>query len=201
MNKSNIYEKWIIGDSNEKRNILYDTIACTAANMITEDSTVYINTGNTGNMMVKYLPEFHFTLVTNSIIIAKSVFENYKNIDVIVLGGKLRIRGVCDKFDDSNFISDQISNFKFDFSFLAGEGVTIKDGLTNSSYNTSFLQQCIANNTKVNIALLPYFKINTIGSFKVIDIEKLNYIITNKYVNQDIISEFQNTDFLNIITV
>ena len=74
---------WTLENDDDDRNPFFDQIAQSACKHITEKSTIYINSGTTGNMMVKYLPNMEFTLVTNSTLIAYAAYKKcpLANID------------------------------------------------------------------------------------------------------------------------
>lgn len=167
--------KWTVENDDNERNNFYDDISRAACKYISQNSTIYINTGTTGNMMVKYLPNIEFTLVTNSILIANAAYKKCPMANIVVIGGKLRERGVCD--DDITL--QQLAFYNFDYSFITGEGFS-KDGLSNSSKRTALLHNTIINVTNKNILLLPYFKLNQKGIYKTTDVDKIDVLITNR---------------------
>ena len=173
--------KWTLENDDDERNPFFDQIAQSACKHIIEKSTIYINTGTTGNMMVKYLPNMEFTLVTNSTLIANAAYKKCPLANIIVIGGKLRTSGVCD--DDVAY--QQLSTFKYDICFLTGEGFSIEKGLTNSSRKTSRLHNMILSRTCKSILMLPYFKIGYKGAFKVVDATQIDVLITNKILDSN----------------
>lgn len=173
--------KWTLENEDSKRNPFFDMIACAACRHIIEKSTIYLNSGTTGNMMVKYLPDISFSLVTNSILIANAAYKKCPLANIIVIGGRMRNRGVCD--DEVAF--QQLSTYDFDISFLTGEGFSYEKGLTNSSQKTATLQNMILNKTQKKILLLPYFKVGKNGVFKVIDAQQIDLLITNKKLDSN----------------
>lgn len=168
--------KWTLECTDKERDPYYDNISRAACLYITEKDTIYINSGTTGNMMVKYLPNVKFTLITNSILIANAAYKLCSLADIIVIGGRLRIRGVCD--DENTF--QQLASYKYDVCFLTGQGFSYKDGLTNTSYRTSRLHNILLYKTKKKILLLPYFKIGQKGEFKSANADQIDILITNK---------------------
>lgn len=168
--------KWTTENEDCERSPIFDHIAQAACKYIKSKSTVYINSGTTGNMMVKYLPNIEFTLVTNSILIANAAYKNCPLASIIVAGGKMRIRGVCD--DEIAF--HQLSSFEYDICFITGEGFSCEKGLTNSSRKTAMLHNLILSRTQQRILLLPYFKIGENGAFKTADANQIDILITNK---------------------
>ena len=173
--------KWTLENDDRERDPFFDQIAQSACKHITEKSIIYINSGTTGNMMVKYLQNIEFTLVTNSILIANAAYKKCPLASIIVIGGKMRVRGVC----DDEVAYQQLSSFEYDISFLTGEGFSCEEGLTNSSKKTARLHNMILSRTRKKILLLPYFKIGYSGAFKVVDPDKIDILITNKILDSN----------------
>ena len=173
--------KWTLENDDRERDPFFDQIAQAACKHITEKSIIYINSGTTGNMMVKYLQNIEFTLVTNSILIANAAYKKCPLASIIVIGGKMRVRGVC----DDEVAYQQLSSFEYDISFLTGEGFSCEEGLTNSSKKTARLHNMILSRTRKKILLLPYFKIGYSGAFKVVDADKIDILITNKILDSN----------------
>lgn len=191
--------KWTVEDEDCERDIRFDSIAKAACNYITPYSTIYINSGTTGNMMVKYLPDIDFTVVTNSIIIADCLYKKNPKVKIIVVGGLLRCRGVCDDERTINLIQQ----FSFDVCFLTGEGFSVTDGLTNSSQKTSEIHRIVSCNSKRRIVLLPKFKIGDKGQFKTLDVTQVNTLITNcsNGKEPDLLVDFRKIKSLEIVEI
>ena len=180
-NDNEVSTKWIVGDSEDNRNKYYDIIAKHACKYIYDKSVVYINSGTTGNMMVKYLPsQIEYTVVTNSIGIANAIYNSYPSVKVRVLGGNLRCRGVCDGIDTIK----QVYDFHFDISFITGYSYFL-DGLTNTSDVTSELHRTVIQRTSQSILLMPYFKINSKKGIKVVESDEINILITNQEIGKN----------------
>lgn len=64
-------KKWIVNDSDSSIDLDYLKIAEEACSFIEENEVIYINSGTSGNLMCRYLPNtFHYSVVTNSVHIA-----------------------------------------------------------------------------------------------------------------------------------
>ena len=60
----------------------YREISRVAANMIRENDTVYLTGGSFGYIMISFLPrDIHYTLIVNSVDIAKALRE-FDNVDI-----------------------------------------------------------------------------------------------------------------------
>ena len=190
--------KWTLENKDSERDPYFDQIAQAACRYITAYSTIYVNSGTIGNMMVKYFPNIEFTLVTNSILIANFAYKKCSLANIVVIGGQMRDRGVCD--DEISY--QQLAKYEYDISFITGEGFTYETGLTNSSNKTALLHKLVLTNTKYKkILLLPHFKIGKVGAFKVGDIDQIDIVITNKKAEENCSSQVERNKKMSTICI
>lgn len=166
----------------------YDAIAKKAVELIKPNDAVYITSGTIGYLMLKYLPiDMEFTVVTNSIDNA-SFLRNFDNLEVYVIGGKMRQNG---RIVDS-FAQDFVRNMKFDISFFTGAGFTADFGISNGTPETSAFQRAVAENSRKNIALFPNRKIGHNSFLKDIDAGKIDILITDWDAVEDELSKIED---------
>ena len=169
-------KKWTVNDSDSSIDLDYLNIAEEACSFIEVNEVLYINSGTSGNLMCRYLPHaFRYSVVTNSVRIADEL-SYHDNIDVYVLGGKMRCRGVCDDM----MTLRQLEAMRFDKGFLTGYGVSSEYGLSNTSINTAALHKTVIENSISSVVLVPSYKIGRTGFSVVDEIEKISILITNK---------------------
>ncbi len=166
----------------------YDAIAKKAVEFIKPNDAVYITSGTVGYLMLKYLPtNIEYTVVTNSIDNA-SFLRNYDNIQVYVVGGKMRQNG---RIVDS-FAQEFVRNMRFDVSFLTGAGFSANFGISNGTPETSAFQRAIAENSRKNIALFPNQKIGHNSFLKDVDASKFDTLITDWDAVEDELSKIED---------
>ena len=91
----------------------YREISRAAVEKIKENDTVYLTGGSFGHIMVPFLPkDIHYTVVVNSVDICKEL-RNFDNIDVYIVGGKMRQSG---SLVDS-LANEFVSRLHFDLCF------------------------------------------------------------------------------------
>lgn len=138
--------------------------------------------------MLKYLPtDIEFTVVTNSIDNA-SFLRDFDNIQVYVIGGKMRQNG---RIVDS-FAQEFVGNMRFDVGFLTGAGFSAGFGISNGTPETSAFQRAIAENTTTNIALFPNQKIGHNSFLKDVDATKIDILITDWDAVEDELSKIED---------
>ena len=178
---------WNMADM-EKIHDNVDAIARKAVTLIKPNDAVYITSGTLGYVMLKYLPtDFEFAVVTNSID-NSYLLKNHTNIQVFVIGGKMRPNG---RMVDS-FAQEAVRNMRFDLSFLTGAGFTSGFGISNGTPETTAFQKIIAQNSRKNIALFTFEKIGHISFLKDVDSNKFDILITDWDANEDELMKFED---------
>lgn len=153
----------------------YREISRVAANMIRENDTVYLTGGSFGYIMISFLPrDIHYTLIVNSVDIAKALRE-FDNVDVYIAGGKMRQSG---SLVDS-FASNFVSHLHFDLCFITGAGVTADFGLSNGTDETATFQRAVIKNSRKKCLLMPSAKVGVDSFVKVCEVDAFDSIITD----------------------
>ena len=153
----------------------YREISKKAVEKIKENDIVYLTGGSFGYIMVSFLPkDIRYTVVVNSVDIAKEL-RSFENIDVYIVGGKMRQSG---SIVDS-FANEFVSHLHFDVCFITGGGLTAEFGLSNGTDETATFQRTVIKNSRRRYLLLPGAKIGTDSFVKVCDIDVFDEIITD----------------------
>lgn len=153
----------------------YREISRQAVTKIRENDVVYLTGGSFGYIMVSFLPkDIHYTVVVNSVDIAKEL-RAFENIDVYMVGGKMRQSGsVVD-----SLANDFVSRLHFDVCFITGGGVTAEFGLSNGTDETATFQRTVIKNSRKKYLVIPSAKIGVDSFVKVCDAEAFDTIITD----------------------
>jgi DeoR/GlpR family transcriptional regulator of sugar metabolism len=187
-------QKWSMSQI-EKINDNIDAIAKRAVEFIQPNDAVYITSGTVGYVMLKYLPkDMEFTVVTNSIDNA-SVLRSFDNIQVYMVGGKMRPNG---RIVDA-FAQEFVRNMRFDVSFFTGAGFSAEFGISNGTPETSAFQRAIAGNSRKNIALFPNHKIGHNSFLKDIDAKDIDVLITDWDAVEDELSKIEDSGIQVIV--
>ena len=153
----------------------YREISRLAVTKISKNDIVYLTGGSFGYIMVSFLPkDIHYTVVVNSVDIAKEL-RAFENIDVYLVGGKMRQSGsVVD-----SFANDFVSRLHFDVCFITGGGVTADFGLSNGTDETATFQRTVLKNSRKKYMVIPNAKIGVDSFIKVCDVDTFDEIITD----------------------
>ena len=153
----------------------YREISRQAVAKIKENDIVYLTGGSFGYIMVSFLPkDIRYTVVVNSVDIAKEL-RAFENIEVYLVGGKMRQSGsVVD-----SFANEFVSRLHFDVCFITGGGLTTEFGLSNGTDETATFQRTVIKNSRKRYLLLAGAKIGMDSFVKVCDVEVFDEIITD----------------------
>lgn len=169
----------------------YAAIAKKATEFVKENDIVYLNSGASGFIMVKYLPrDINYTLVVNSPTLADEL-KYWDNVTVYVVGGKMRMHGNTSIVD--SFATEFVKNMHFDISFMTGAGIEASFGFSNGTAETAVFQKTVIENSRKNVLLLPNEKIGFKAFIKVCDTNKFDVLITDWDAVEDELNKIEET--------
>ncbi len=153
----------------------YREIAQVAVGKIQTNDTIFLTGGSLGYIMLSFLPrDFHYTVVVNNVDIGKEL-RDFDNIDVYIVGGKMRQSGsVVD-----SLANEFVSRLHFDICFITGAGLTAEFGLSNGTDETATFQRTVIKNSREKCLLLPSSKIGVNSFIRVCDVKEFDSIITD----------------------
>lgn len=174
----------------------YREIARQAVTKVKENDIVYLTGGSFGYIMVSFLPkDIRYTVVVNSVDIAKEL-RAFENIDVYIVGGKMRQSGsVVD-----SFANDFVSRLHFDVCFITGAGLTADFGLSNGTDETAAFQRAVIRNSRKKHLLIPNAKVGVNSFIKVCEATDFDSIITDWDCVEDQVAALEEKG-INVIMV
>jgi DeoR/GlpR family transcriptional regulator of sugar metabolism len=163
-----------------------NAISRVAASLIQEKDTVFIGSTGLHYGMIKYLPNFPFTVVTNSIKIADSLKER-ESLDVYLAGGKVK---------SSGNISDVLANeflrqFTLDICFVSGGGIS-KNGVSTATPEVAALTRAASVISRRTICLAPHEKLGIDFFAKGCSVSDLDLLITDEEASIEAIEEIES---------
>lgn len=153
----------------------YKYIAKEAAGLIKENDTVYLTGGSMGYIMLSYLPtDIFYTVVVNSVDIAKEL-RGFENIDVYIVGGKMRKSGLL----VDSLANEFVSRMHFDICFISCAGASADFGVSNGTDETASFQRSVIKNSIKRVLLVPGEKVGKDSFIKVCEIDEFSTVITD----------------------
>ncbi|WP_377865469.1 DeoR/GlpR family DNA-binding transcription regulator [Bacillus sp. R86525] len=160
-------------------------IAKVAVSYIQEGDSVFIGGASIHCAMLKFLPETSFTIITNSIEIASSLRE-YKNIEVYLIGGKVKPSGNM----TDTLASELISRLSIDLYFSTGGGISLH-GISTATPEVAYFGKTVSKIARRNICLAPHNKLGIDYFIKGESLKEIDLIITDEESSKEIIQEFE----------
>ncbi|MEH7458550.1 DeoR/GlpR family DNA-binding transcription regulator [Bacillus sp. JJ1127] len=165
----------------------YDNaIAKAAASFIQKGDSVFIGGASIHYTMLKYLPNTHFTVVTNSMKIADTLKEN-EFIDTYLVGGKVKSSG---NITDS-LAYEFIQQFSIDLYFSTGGGVSI-NGISTATPEVASFGKAVSEISRRNICLAPHYKLGVEYFVKGESLREIDLLITDEEANEETIQQIEN---------
>lgn len=158
-----------------------EKIAEFAVNYVEDGDIIALDTGTTMlSFAKKLINKKNLTIITNDINIA-SYFDDKDDVTVIMLGGILRKRHSCTL---GAMTLAGLDGLKVDKCFLATNGLSASFGLSTPDMNHADVKKKLADIGEQIIVLCDSEKIGHDVFVKVIDITKVDVIITDSGVDE-----------------
>ena len=163
-------------------------IASIAMRYIEEGQSIALNDSTTNVEIARQLKKKfkNLTVITNSLIIAMELANN-PGIKVILAGGLLNNEEYAFY---GKFAKDILKNFIVDRAFIAVGGISLNRGITDYSIHTVEIQKMLIEISKESIILADNSKIDSVSLTKIIDIDDINFIITDSKVDRKIVDKY-----------
>ncbi|NQX68577.1 DeoR/GlpR transcriptional regulator [Paenibacillus alba] len=165
---------------------LQNAIARKGASFIQAKDTVFISGAGIHFGMLKYLPEFPFTVVTNSINVAAHLKER-PHIDTYLVGGKVKASG---NITDA-LAYDFIRQFSLDLCFITG-GAISKNGISTATPEVASLGRSAIEISRKTICLAPHEKLGIDAFAKLSPITPIDLLITDEEATIEAIEEIES---------
>lgn len=166
-----------------------DCIGKYAAALVCEGETIFIDGGTTTECMVPYLLEKRITVVTYGLNII-SRFGSSAIVTVIAVGGV--INNFSQTFGGTFALNNlQSYNIRFDKTFLAASGVSVKAGVTNASLEEIPIKRKAVEVGQQNILLADSSKIGVTRAGLIAPLHDIHLLITGKTASIDELVAFR----------
>ena len=146
-----------------------------AAEMVSDESTIFLDSGTTVACMVPYLAEKKdITIITHSLNIMYEAAK-YPSLNIISLGGIYS--HTTSSFSVSSF--DLISDLNADAVFIAATGISLEKGITHNTYFDAETKKRIVSCSDKVILLADDSKFDRSSTISFFNFNSLYAIVTN----------------------
>jgi len=166
-------------------------IADKAISLFKKGMLILIEGGTTIMEIAKKIPgDLQATFLTVSPQVALTLAE-HENIDVITIGGRLSKNA---NIHTGASVINELANIKPDLCIIGTNGISVKDGLTDSDWEiVQVIKAMIHASKKVAVVCIAE-KFNTVQKIKINDITAVDYLITELSPDSPILSSYIEKD-------
>lgn len=163
-------------------------IAKKAIETIRASETIILDSGTTTYWIAELLGEVeNLSIWTNDLYIALELL-NHKNIDITLLGGRLRRK----YFNTMGVLTNQLmKNVHFDRLFLAVDAINVEGGLMVYSTEEAELKRMMTEKSKETIVVCDHSKFEKMALMRICPIDNIDRIITGKETDSQTIDLFR----------
>lgn len=170
--KNNLdYEVRRVSDTDQKH-----AIAKAIADMIPDNSTIFIAIGTTTEVIATHLAKkSNLQVITNSLRVA-SVLHTNKSIDVLIPSGKVKAfnGGIV-----GTEAMDFISNFRFDYLITSAASIDVDGTLLEYDLNETMITQTVMKSARHILVAMDSSKFIPKGSITLANIKDVTYFVTD----------------------
>ena len=175
-----------------KRNLNVDkkcNIAELAANLIEPGDSIILDSGTTTNQIALLLAEVeNLTIITNDLNLIEIV-SDYKDTELIVLGGKLRRKSMC-------FFGLQaekaLKELHADKVFLGVDGFHMQKGITTHFEGEATLNAMMCEAATEVIVVTDSSKFGKICLHKILEPSNISKLITDSGISEEYVEGLKN---------
>jgi len=166
-------------------------IADKAISLFKKDLLILLEGGTTIMEIAKKIPDdLHATFLTVSPQVALTLAE-HENIDVITIGGRLEKNA---NMHTGASVINELSNLKVDLCIIGANGISVKDGVTDSDWEVVQVIKAILRSAKKAAVVTIAEKLNTTQKIKITDLNSIDFIITELSPESPVLSSYRGDD-------
>lgn len=162
-------------------------IAKKAAEYIEDNSSIFINSGETALNVVDYLEELSTIIVSNNLNIYKKK-TNFRTTTILT-GGEIR-----DPRDVlvGDLAVKSLKDIRSDYTILSCNGVSAEHGISTNNIHESIVNKTMIDNTnKLVIVVADFQKVGQSTNFTVDTLDHIDIVITDIYADKGEVSKME----------
>jgi len=174
-----------VRNQNEKQRI-----AELASQYVVDGDILFIDSGTTTYEMLEFIKEKNITVVTNNVDFIVEAMP-YDNLNVYSTGGML-------ERNTKSFVSykgiDIFNTYNINKAFMASTGISISNGVTNSSPLESEIKRSAVKKCPQVFLLVDHQKFDQYALTTYCELADIDYLITDKIPNEQYQEYFKEHD-------
>jgi Transcriptional regulators of sugar metabolism len=154
---------------------------------IQDGDCIFIDSGSTTYQIAKFLGnKKNLTIITNSLPVVNQLIGS--DVELILIGGHIRHR------ERSVATTDYLFNFSelnIQKSFICAGGITIENGISDFNMQEVVTRKNIIDRSKEVYVVADSSKFQQDVTINVVPLSRIDYIITDSYLDQNFIARLQ----------
>ena len=179
-----------LGDFNARLQVATDekqSIGRAAARMVQSGQVVILDGGTTAVQLARHLPSaLRATIVTHSPSVAVELV-NYRDIEVILIGGKLFKHSVVSV---GAAAIEAISQVRADVYFMGVTGIHPQFGLTTGDYEEAHVKRALSASAAETIVLASSEKLNAVSPHRIASLSEITGMVVDSSVKTKLLAPF-----------
>ena len=170
-----------------KNSVNKESIGLYAASLVNDGETIAIDTSTTTIQMLKHIKTKQINVISNSIDVIEELMGN-PSIQVISTGGIVRnnTRAMVGPVAEKS-----IKNFIVDKAFMGANSIDINYGIASTHIIETEIKKTMISIARKVIFLCESSKFDQINLSKVCTLEDVDYIVTDKGIENDILEKYK----------
>jgi DeoR family transcriptional regulator of aga operon len=153
-----------------------------AAALVKPGDTIAIDSGTTAIQLAEALPNIDVTVVTNDFGVLAALTPK-SNINIVMLGGELRRKNMAFY---GGLTVEALAALHVDLLFLGVDGLDLERGITTHYEPEALLNRKMVEAARMVIAITDSSKFGKICLHRIIAINELNVLITDRQAPEEI---------------
>ncbi|MGH4118165.1 DeoR/GlpR family DNA-binding transcription regulator [Clostridium sp.] len=164
-----------------------DSIGKRCSEFIEAGDCIFIDSGSTTYHIAKHIKDKkNLTIITNSIPVVNELMNS--DFEIIIMGGKIR------HTERSVVTYDYIFNFSqlnITKSFVCAAGITVYNGVSDFNMQEAVTRKTIIERSNQVFIAADSSKFGKNATINIAPLEKIDYIVTDSYLDKNVITSFK----------
>ena len=180
-----------------QREVVAKRAICRAAmELLTEDSTIFLDSGSTLLYFAQMLPDENYLVITTGPNIALEMAAKQKP-EVLLLGGRLRRNTLS---VSGAWTISALDNLNIETAFMATSGYSVENGFTSGSIEESEIKRTVLTKARTRVMLMDHSKASQVMPFTFANMENIEYLISDESLPEEINQKAEAANVSVIIT-
>lgn len=164
-------------------------LARAAAAMVRDGNTIFIDSSSTATLMIPYLENKRCLRIVTDGIQTCMQLSKLTDAQIFSVGGCLRENSLS---LIGTLALSNLSMFHFDYAFFSCRGVTLENGLTDTSEEEAFFRKLLIERSDQPVLLVDHSKIGVCSFFNITSLKSIHTMITDAQLSEEWRSVIKN---------